>query len=97
MARYTKKNENGCYYIEGENGKLESDIRGRFYGKAIDRLAELENADVVPKSEAIDEFAKRLKKYYDSLKGQAPSTAIIVYHIDQIAKEMKEKNNGNEN
>jgi hypothetical protein len=48
-------------------------------------------------ADAIDEFANRLKKYYDSLKGQAPSTAIIVYHIDQIAKEMKEKNNGNEN
>lgn len=46
-------------------------------------------ADVVPKSEVIDEFASRLKRYYDSLKGKAPSTATIVYHIDQIAREMK--------
>ena len=38
---------------------------------------------------AIDEFAKRLKKYYDSLRGQSPSTPLIVYHIDQIASEMK--------
>lgn len=43
MARYTHKDENGRYYIESKNGLLESDIKGRVYGEAIDRFAELEN------------------------------------------------------
>lgn len=40
---FTKKDEFGRNYIEGTNGKLTSDILGRFYGEAIDRLAEYEN------------------------------------------------------
>lgn len=44
MARYTYKDENGRYYIESKNGLLESDIKGRVFGKAIDRFAEFENA-----------------------------------------------------
>ena len=51
MARYTKKDSEGRYYIESANGKLESNIKGYTYGEAIDRLAEFETADVVPKSE----------------------------------------------
>ena len=51
-------------------------------------LIQAPSADVVPKSEVIDEFAERLKGYYNSLKGQSPTPA-IVYRIDQIAKEMK--------
>lgn len=51
MARYTKKDLDGCYYIESVNGKLFSNIFGHTYGEAIDRFAELENAEVVPKSE----------------------------------------------
>jgi N utilization substance protein B len=46
MARYTNKDANGHYYIESANGKLESNIKGHTYGKAIDRFAELENAEV---------------------------------------------------
>ena len=51
MARYTKKDKDGRYYIESVNGKLESNIYGHTYGEAIDRFAELENADVAPKTE----------------------------------------------
>lgn len=47
MARYTKCDADGRYYIESANGKLESNIKGHTYGEAIDRFAELENADVV--------------------------------------------------
>lgn len=38
MARYTKKDMNGRYYIESVNGKLESDIKGHTYGEAIEQL-----------------------------------------------------------
>lgn len=47
-------------------------------------------ADVAPKSEVIKEFAERLKKYYSHLDGKSP-TPLIVYHIDQIEKEMLEE------
>ena len=40
---FTKKDEFGRNYLEGTNGKLSSDVFGRFYGEAIDRLAELES------------------------------------------------------
>lgn len=46
MERYTKKNEEGRYYIESANGKLESNIKGHTFGEAIERFAVLENADV---------------------------------------------------
>lgn len=47
MERYTKKDSDGRYYIESVNGKLESNKFGHTYGEAIDRFAELENANVV--------------------------------------------------
>jgi hypothetical protein len=42
--RYTKKDAEGRYYIEGANGALENNTRGYTYGEAINRLAELEDA-----------------------------------------------------
>lgn len=35
---------------------------------------------------ALDDMTQRLKKYYDALK-----SGLVSYHIDQIAKEMREK------
>jgi hypothetical protein len=53
MARYTKKDVGGRCYIEGANGKLESNIKGHIYGEAIERFAELENAlDLVNRQKA---------------------------------------------
>lgn len=49
MARYTKKDADGRYYIESVNGKLESDIFGHTYGEAIDRFAKLENSEMPQK------------------------------------------------
>ena len=51
IERYTKVDDEGRYYIESANGKLESNIKGHTYGNAIDRLAEFENTDVVPRAE----------------------------------------------
>ena len=61
LTRYTQKDECGRYYIESANGKLENDIRGRTYGKAIDRLAELENTDVNKLQETIDFLSETVK------------------------------------
>lgn len=47
MKRYTHKSEDGRYYIESANGKLESDIKGHIFGKAIDYFAELENTNLI--------------------------------------------------
>ena len=66
MERYTKKDQNGRYYIESVNGKLENDIKGHTYGEAIDRFAELENADVVPRSE-VERLENELAKCYIEL------------------------------
>lgn len=55
MARYTKKDVDGRCYIEGANGKLESNIKGHTYGEAIERFAELENADVTSRVEVATE------------------------------------------
>lgn len=62
MTRYTKKDADGRYYIESVNGKLESDKYGHTYGESIDRFAELENADVVPRSE-IAKIFEEIEKY----------------------------------
>lgn len=43
ITRYTQRDKDGRWYIEGSNGKLENDTHGRTYGAAIDRLAVLEN------------------------------------------------------
>ena len=61
MARYTKKDKKGRYYIESVNGKLESNVFGHTYGEAIERFAELENADVAPKSEVAKQVLLDLK------------------------------------
>ena len=67
MARYTKQDKDGRYYIESANGKLESDTKGHTYGEAIDRFAELE-ADVVPRSEV-----ERLTIELEAMRGSANS------------------------
>ena len=41
---------------------------------------------------AIEEFAERLTKYYNSLKGKIVTDSII-YFINVIAEELKEKDN----
>ena len=45
------------------------------------------------RSIVIDEFAQRLKKFYDKLGGKIVGGS-VEYHIDQIAKEMKEEQDG---
>ena len=79
MARYTKKGNDGRYYIESVNGRLESDIFGHTYGEAIDRFAELENADVVPR----EEF-EALQRRYDLAvaEREANAKALIEANID---------------
>lgn len=62
MARYTKKDADGRYYIESANGKLESNIKGHTYGEAIDRFAELENADVAPRAEVAREILREVRQ-----------------------------------
>lgn len=42
------------------------------------------------RAEAITEFAERLKKFYANLSGKTVGGS-VEYHIDQIAKEMREK------
>ena len=80
VPRYTMKDKDGRYYIEGANGKLENDVRGHTYGEAIDRLAEFENADVVPRSEitkifeeietALNRKINRGKPQFENLKNR---------------------------
>lgn len=67
MARYTKKDKDGRYYIESVNGKLESDIHGHTYGKAIDRFAELENADVASNAEKLESLILAMNEKNDRL------------------------------
>ena len=43
MKQFTQKDEFGRHFLDGTGGKLSSDMFGRFYGEAIDHLAELEN------------------------------------------------------
>jgi len=43
-STYTQKDEFGRYFLDGNGGKLTSDILGRFYGEAVDHLAELEHS-----------------------------------------------------
>ena len=62
MARYTKKDSEGHYYIAIAGEKHYTDIWGHLYGEAIDRFAELENAAVVPKSEVFLASSDATKK-----------------------------------
>ena len=67
MPRYTKKDSNGRYYIESVNGKLESNIKGHTYGKAIDQLAKFENATVDIKTEVARQIFEEIDKRLDEL------------------------------
>ena len=49
----------------------------------------LEEAERIARADAITEFAERLKTFYKHLPGNTVGGA-VEYHIDQIAKEMKE-------
>ena len=69
ITRYTQRDKDGRWYIEGANGKLENDTHGRTYGAAIDRLAVLENVDVdkliaEAKSQFIEEIFEELDKIF---------------------------------
>ena len=50
---------------------------------------QIEVDDIIQKArdEAITEFAKRLKRYYNALNGRTPAV-LVAYHIDQIKQEM---------
>lgn len=65
----------------GEDGVL---IR-EFVTELIQRQPTI-NPDEI-RINAVVEFAERLKKYYNNLKGST-STVLAAYHIDQISKEM---------
>lgn len=58
-----------------------------------DALHELDTTAI--RTAAIDEFAERLTKYYNSLKGKIVTDSII-YFINVIAEELKEKDNEQE-
>ena len=88
MARYTKQDKYGRYYIESANGKLESNIKGHTYGEAIDRFAEYENADVVPRSEVISEYKKLVKQYLLE-KGLFP--VLVKNALEYAETELKNK------
>lgn len=82
MPRYTKQDKDGRYYIESENGKLESDTKGHTYGEAIDRFAELE-ADVVPRSEV-----ERLTIELEAMRGAENSYKL---HYEKAKQEVAEQ------
>lgn len=65
MKRYTKKDAAGRNYIESVNGALESDVYGRVYGKAINRFAEFEDSDLVPKID-VEELQKAYLQYEET-------------------------------
>ena len=58
--------------------------------KCVIRLLEKDVADA--KSEAINEFAQKVKTFYHNLSGKTVGGS-VEYHIDMIAKEMKGENN----
>ena len=90
MERYTKKDQNGRYYIESVNGKLESDIKGHTYGEAIDRFAELENVDVVPRSEVEHwkEEANRWQTLWCKTYNDFEISEMIAEAKQDVAREM---------
>ena len=67
--------------IERLQGAVEQYEQERKYHFAMSRKAQ---------ADAITEFAERLKKFYGILKGKTVGGS-VEYHIDQIAKEMREK------
>lgn len=48
MERYTFIDKNG-FYIDGASGEVRRNMRSRFYGKAIDRLAAYEDTGLEPR------------------------------------------------
>ena len=63
--------------------------------KAIEGYAELEQGCIVTgykkiRADAITEFAERVKTFYRNLRGKTIGGS-VEYHIEQIAKEMREK------
>lgn len=57
--RYTKKDSEGNWYIESKNGALTSDVKGRTYGPAIDRLAFWENNEEKANTVTQDIFSEK--------------------------------------
>jgi hypothetical protein len=94
MARYTKKDADGRYYIESVNGKLESDKFGHTYGEAIDRFAELENADVAPRAEVFEEVDKfradLMDKFIDLCRGN-DYNKLTLLKIGDVVDEMYDR------
>lgn len=43
MERITQRLDTGEAYFEGHNGKASSDIKGRIFGEAADKLADIED------------------------------------------------------
>jgi hypothetical protein len=75
MERYTKQDKDGRYYIESANGKLESDIRGHTYGKAIDRLAEIETkSEWISVDERLPEKGQEVLAYRGDFRGDMMNT-----------------------
>lgn len=58
--------DNDGFYIDGINGKVWSDIRGRFRGMAIDRLAAYEDTGLEPQT--ISEILDSVSEWYDAHK-----------------------------
>lgn len=46
------------------------------------------------RASAVAEFAERLKGYYKRIKGNTYG-ALVAYHVEQVAREMLEKENDN--
>ena len=90
MARYTKKDREGHYYIEFAGGKHYTDVWGHLYGEAINKFAELENADVVPKSEV--EAMQRL--YGEKLEVAEALIATLNKTKSEVAREIFEDIDG---
>lgn len=68
---FTEKNEFGEYFIDGKDGKLHSDMFGRYYGEAVDRLAEYEKNDS-------DERERIIKLIQDAVGGCARHWAQLI-------------------
>ena len=66
--------------------RLTQTVKGFEDGIKAGSLSMNENRKAI-RAEAITEFAERLKKYYNHLKGNT-SAALAAYHIDQIKEEM---------
>lgn len=94
MKRYTKKDAAGRNYIESVNGALESDVYGRVYGKAINRFAEFEDSDLVPKID-VEKLQKAYLQYEETTgikKAKADAAKEI---FDELEREIEDalKNN----